>query len=181
MSYNNHNFYANVRPTQQYIFVHDDDVGYVIGRNKSKLKYIQQLLSPYCSIHFYDDKLQQNTKIFSIRGPSNYVDIAVIYFLRIKEKLYEKQRTQKQTNYGYGYGHQSQENFDQTKYEDLEPNPPWLNEVENDINYQHTVSTIHNIKENQIESIQTTDAKNWDDNTGYNTLYNDYYFDYSNF
>ena len=43
------------------------------------------------------------------------------------------------------------------------------------MNYQHTVSTIHDIKENELSC--NSDQKNWDDNTGYNTLYNDYYFD----
>ena len=177
MSFNNQIPINITQQSQQYIYVHDDDVGYMIGRNKSKLKFIQKLLSPNCTIHFYNDKYNKNTKIFSIRGLSNFVDIAVIYFLKIKEKLYEKQRFRQQKNYGYEY--QSQETFEQANYQDLEPNPPWLNEVETDINYQHTVSAIHDINENELNNY--SNQKNWDDNTGYNTLYNDYYFDYSNF
>jgi predicted RNA-binding protein YlqC (UPF0109 family) len=165
--------------SQQYIEVHDDDMGYVIGRNKSNLKYIQTLLKPEITINYYDHNNKKNTKIFSIRGVSKFVDVAVIYFLRIKEKLYEKQRKNFQKNCGYGYS--SNESFEQINYQELEPKLPWLNEVETDVNYQQTVSTIHYQDESTITDNYNYNQKNWDDDIGYNTLYNDYYFDYSNF
>ena len=87
--------------------------------------------------------------------------MTVIYFLRIKEKLFEKERKR------YYQNKFSEEN----NYQDLEPSLPWLNEV-NDMCYNEQNNT------SQVDSFEN--EKTWDDNTGYNTLYNDYYFDYGN-
>lgn len=105
------------------VYVHKDDMGYILGTKKRNFINIKNLIYPYATIIFEQVIYKTNTYKFIITGREYEVNMGIQNLLRIKESLYEKQR------YYYNFYKYQYENYNFTNDTDwVEPSSPWLNE-----------------------------------------------------